>query len=399
MRQLPRFRFFAAAAALALVAGAPLAGADTQTRTFRHGFPQGEGPVRFANLAGKVELMPGRGDRVVVNVTVHADAGSARETQRLLDEMKWVRGRDKQGREEWVLSYPVDRYKSFHYPRPNRGRSELPGFLSFLENGYTSTTFRGERVRIYGQRRSSAPTLYADLKIALPAGSDVVMRNVVGPVDGDGALQGKLLVKTGSGDVRLASYDGQLTVDTGSGDVRVASVRGESSIDTGSGDVVVRRLIGNGLIDTGSGDVVVESVSAGRLSIDTGSGDVTVKQGVASKLLADTGSGEVRVIGVDIEELEADTGSGDVRIESSLAKARRVVADTGSGDIHIIAGPDASFEVESSQGSGDLRVGYADAELRKSGKKVVGARRGDGQTRIRVETGSGDCVITPRGGA
>jgi hypothetical protein len=40
-------------------------------------------------------------------------------------------------------------------------------------------------------------------------------------------------------------------------------------------------------------------------------------------------------------------------------------------------------------------VGYADAELRRSGKKVVGAKRGNGQTRIRVETGSGDCVIKP----
>ena len=397
MRQLPRLSILAAAAALALAAGTPWAGADTQTRTFRHGFPQGSGPVRFANLAGRVELMPGQSDQVVVNVTVHADAGSAGETKRLLEEMKWVRGRDKEGREEWALSYPVDRYKGYHYPRESRGGSELPGFLSFLENGYTSTTYRGERVRIYGQRRSSAPTLYADLKIALPAGSNVVMRNAVGQVDGNGALQGKLVVKTGSGNVRLAAYNGQLTVDTGSGDVRVGSVRGETSIDTGSGDVVVSKLIGNGLVDTGSGDVVVENVSAGRLSIDTGSGDVTVKQGIASKLLAETGSGEVRVVGVDIEELEADTGSGDVYIQSSLDKARRVVADTGSGDIHIIAGANASFDVESSQGSGDLKVGYGDAELRKSGKKVVGARRGSGQTQIRVDTGSGECVISPRG--
>jgi hypothetical protein len=42
-------------------------------------------------------------------------------------------------------------------------------------------------------------------------------------------------------------------------------------------------------------------------------------------------------------------------------------------------------------------VGYDDAALRRSGRKVVGARRGNGQTVIRVETSSGDCVITPRG--
>jgi hypothetical protein len=50
----------------------------------------------------------------------------------------------------------------------------------------------------------------------------------------------------------------------------------------------------------------------------------------------------------------------------------------------------------SEQASGSLEVGYADAKLRKDGKKVVGARRGNGQTVIRVETGSGDCVISPR---
>jgi len=65
--------------------------------------------------------------------------------------------------------------------------------------------------------------------------------------------------------------------------------------------------------------------------------------------------------------------------------------------VKILAGPEASFDIESDQGSGDLQVGYGDATLRKSGKKVVGARRGDGKTLIRVETGSGDCVIRPRG--
>jgi DUF4097 and DUF4098 domain-containing protein YvlB len=104
----------------------------------------------------------------------------------------------------------------------------------------------------------------------------------------------------------------------------------------------------------------------------------------------------VEVVGVELEELDADTGSGDVTVRSSLAQAKRVTAETGSGDVTIYGGPGAYFDIESSQGSGDLLVRYDDAEIRKDGKKVVGARRGNGQTVIRVETGSGDCVITPR---
>ena len=385
------------AASLAAGVSLPLAAQSTQTRAVRQAFPaRGDSELRIANLAGRLELVRAEGKQVVVDATIHAQGDSARETQSLL-QMKWVKAEDRHGREEWTLSYPVNDYKGFAYPRPGAKAAEESWFLGWLESkGHTSTTYRGERIRIYGQKTSSAPILYADLKIALPAGSNVVVRNVVGAVRG-GQLEGTLLVDTGSGRVDIAAYDGQLTVDTGSGDVTLGSCRGETSIDTGSGDVVVRRMVGNGKVDTGSGDVVVEKVSAGRLYIDTGSGDVTVREGSAGRVIADTGSGSVRVMGVELEELEADTGSGDVVIQSSLAQARRISADTGSGDIEIHAGPNASFDIESEQGSGELIVGYNDAQLRKDGRKVVGARRGNGKTVIRVETSSGDCSIHPKG--
>lgn len=391
----------ALAAAWMLLAGvgaAPDLHAAAKTRAFRHAFPSGQEEVRLANLAGRIEIVRGQGKEVVVDATVHADAGSAAETQQLLQNMKWVKSHDRKGREEWALSYPVEKHRSYVYPRGKRDEGDdLPGFLSFLEDiGHTSTLYRGERVRIYSSKHGSAPTLYANLRIALPVGANVAMRNAVGPVQG-GDLEGTLAVDTGSGDVQIASHVGQLWIDTGSGDVVLGSAKGETSIDTGSGDVVVRRLIGNGTVDTGSGDVTVQRVSAGKISIDTGSGDVTVQEGVAGKVMADTGSGGVRIIAVELEELAADTGSGDVTIHTSLAKARHITAETGSGDVSIKGGADASFDIESDQGSGDLLVGYADAVLRRSGRKVVGAKRGDGRTVIHVETGSGDCSIRPNG--
>ena len=386
------------AASVCIPAVPASAQSGTQTRAVRQAFPvRGTDELRLANLAGRIELVRGQGNQLVVDATIHAQGSSANQTQQLLQGMKWVKGEDRHGREEWTLSYPVDKFDGFAYPRPGNKESEDSWILSWLESrGHTSTTYRGEKIRIYNERTSSAPILYADLKIALPVNSHVRVRNVVGAVRG-GQLEGTLTVDTGSGRVEIASFDGNLNVDTGSGDVVMGSARGETSIDTGSGDVTVRRLVGNGKVDTGSGDVVVEKVSAGRLSLDTGSGDVTVRDGSASRLIADTGSGDVRVMNVELEELEADTGSGDVIVQSSLAQARRISADTGSGDVEIHGGPNASFDVESDQGSGDLIVRYSDATLRKSGKKVVGAKRGSGQTIIRIETGSGDCVVSPRG--
>ena len=377
-------------------AAAAVAGPATQTRSFRQAFPAQTGEIRLANLAGRVELVRAPGKQLIVETFVHAAGTSADETRALLNGMKWVRSTDSKGRPEVVLSYPVDDYRGFAYPRAGQVDVDLPGWLSWLEDaGHTSTFYRGERVRIYGRPKASEPILYANLRIFVPLGAEMAVRNVVGSVR-VGNLEGTLRVDTGSGDIHLASHVGNLDLDTGSGDVTVGSTTGETRIDTGSGDVRVGKLIGNGLVDTGSGSVTVENVSAGKLSIDTGSGDVLVRNGTANHVLADTGSGSVQVLGVELVELDADTGSGDVEVRSSLGQAKRVTADTGSGDVTIHAGSAASFDIESSQGSGELLVRYDDARIRRDGRKVVGARRGDGQTVIRVETGSGDCTITPQ---
>jgi DUF4097 and DUF4098 domain-containing protein YvlB len=388
----------AAALALSALRAAPTYADAPQTRLVRESFPVAQGQtLRLANLAGRVDLVPGPGPQVVVEATVHAEGDSAAETQKLLAGMKWVRSHDKKGREEMALSYPVETYRAFHFPRREDDGSDLPQFLSFLADaGHTSTTYRGERIRIYPRRRSGVPTLYADLRIAIPAGAAIAVHDLLGAVRAED-LSGTVEVGTGSGDVRFGAFAGTLNVETGSGDIRLGSAKGETAVHTGSGDITVGSLVGNGLFETGSGDVILDQVAAGKLTLDTGSGNVTVKAGTAAKIVAKTGSGDVRVSRVELEELLADTGSGNVTLQSSLAQARQVKIGTGSGDIRIAAGPEATFDLDSDQGSGDLEVGYADATLRKHGSKVVGARRGDGRTRIHIETGSGDCSITPKG--
>jgi DUF4097 and DUF4098 domain-containing protein YvlB len=373
--------------------------AGLQSRSFRQPFPAGS-EVRLANLAGRVELVPGQGNQVIVDVTVRGDAGDAAVTKKILDGMHWVKSHDRKGRPEWALSYPVKDYRGFAYPREQArdhdGEDDTPWFLRWLaDQGTTTTTYLDERVHIYNERRSSAPVLFADLRITLPASANVAMRNVIGPVRGNGPLAGTLTVDTGSGKVEIAGFEGNLSVDTGSGDVVLGMARGETSVDTGSGNVVVHRLIGNGTVDTGSGDVLVENVSAGKLSVDTGSGNVIVRQGETGRLVADTGSGDIHLSGIDLEELTAETGSGNVTIQSPLVRARHISAETGSGDVTIQGGANASFDIAADLSSGDLTIGYKDAVTRKSGNKVVGAKRGDGRTAIKVETGSGNCVIRP----
>jgi hypothetical protein len=384
-----------AALSFALLAAPLWAGSPaTETRALRQSFPQGAETLRLANLCGRVELVAGKGREVVVDATIHAAGSDAAETKRLLDSLRWIEASDRKGRQGWALSYPVDSYRGFAYPRKGQGGStEWLG--DWLGEGRSTLEYRGERVAIYGAPRAGAPVLYADLKVELPEGSDVWLRNGVGSVRG-GSLRGTLVIDTASGDVDLVAYDGNLTVDTGSGDVDLGDIASNLSVDTGSGAVRVDALRGTGVIDTGSGDVEVIAFNGSNLSVDTGSGDVRVGGGDATTVDVDTGSGDIRIENVELETFRGDTGSGDVVLRSSLARTREVTVDTGSGEVKIFAGPAASFDLEADQGSGDIVVGYADASYKTRGREIYGARRGDGRTVIRVETGSGDCEIHPQ---
>jgi Toastrack DUF4097 len=386
---------------LAMIAlTAPPAAAIDQ-RTVNRTFPLRAGEtLRLGNLAGAVEVVAGSGQEVAVTATVYAEGDGAAETSRLLDGMGWVESQDRKGRFEWALSYPVEDFRGFAYPRPGTSRGG-GGFLERILTGFnlggtSTTTYRGRRVTVYDRPGGSVPILYADLRVTLPAEGQLVVRNLVGAVAGE-ALTGDLVIDTGSGGVSLGSFSGKLNVDTGSGGVDLGMVRGETVVDTGSGGIDVGELIGNASLDTGSGAVRVRKVAAGKLRIDTGSGSITVADGTVGDLWADAGSGRIDVRGVEVETFVGDTGSGGVTLESSLSGARDVKIDTGSGGVKILAGPDASFVLDARQGSGELICRYHDATLHKHGHKVVGAERGDRSTRIRVETGSGDCVIAPQG--
>ncbi len=386
-------------AALGLVLSLPAQAVSD--RTLAKTFPLSpDTTLRLANLAGPVQLVPGGDGEVKVEARIFAEGSSQSETRKLLDGMSWIESRDREGRPEWALSYPVKDYRGFAFP--GTGGHDDPGVLERLLgswglSGQSTSTYLGQRVSVYGAPSASVPILYAELKITVPRRGKLVVRNVVGPVGG-GLLAGNLVVDTGSGAVKIDGFEGDLYVDTGSGSVKVGASRGETKIDTGSGSITVGELVGNGLLDTGSGSVRVDKVAAGTLRIDTGSGSVHVQNGHVGTLEADTGSGSIRVIDVEVESFSGDTGSGGVTLQSSLAETKDVRIDTGSGSVHIVAGADASFDLSADQGSGSVHVGYADAVLKKAGHKVVGAERGSKRTRIVVETGSGSCTIEPKNG-
>jgi Toastrack DUF4097 len=316
----------------------PTAAAETtrQLTLDLRGDPGGSFAVE--NLAGTLQVRSGSGATVRVAVTVHA------EDEALAGGVRLEQVAGKRDVPTLRVRYPSDT-RRIRYPEAEGG---------WIGSGRHRLTYDGQSVEVSPRRGT---LLYADVVVEVPSEiGDALFSNRVGTVSAEGIAGRELVFDTASGPIRLERVDGDVRADTGSGDVDAVDLRGRYRCDTGSGECRLDGFEGEQLdCDTGSGQIRIESVQAERVKLDTGSGDI-------------------EATGVVADRLDADTGSGDVRVEADGRSLRSVRADTGSG------------RVES---------GFEDAEPIRRRNEIVGYRRGDGRTTIRVDTGSGDVRVEP----
>ena len=110
-------------------------------------------------------------------------------------------------------------------------------------------------------------------------------------------------------------------------------------------------------------------LSAPSLRIDMGSGGIDLERVDSDDVILDTGSGSVRVqLENDITELDIDTGSGSVTVWLPEDVGAELEIETGSGGIDVV-----DFSIQ----------------FRKVSRDHLEGSLGDGEGRIRVDTGSG----------
>ncbi len=308
--------------------------------------------VAVYNLAGRVDIVAGGGDEVVVQVMRGGDDGR----ELTLDVIR------VDGREALVVRYPEGRVV---YPEMGRGSRTQ---VRIRDDGtFGGSAGRGgQEVDIRGSGRGLEA--WADLRISLPSGKDMAVFLAAGETEAEG-VEADLFIDTGSGAVSARNLTGNLEVDTGSGQVVVEGIRGNLRVDTGSGGVEISGVEGDLVtVDTGSGGVRARGVTASGIEVDTGSGDVTLAGVSAPGVFVDTGSGRVEVgLLQDVDELVVDTGSGSVLIRLPEGIGAEIEAETGSGGIEV-----------------DIPL-----EIRKVERNHIQGVLGDGRGRISIDTGSG----------
>ncbi len=361
MRTVPLPFLFAA-----LLAGAALPLAAENTRTLRFEAPAG--PFAVENLAGRMTIRAGAGDRALVIATVHAETEALAAGFRL----ETVKG---EGPGSTVrVRYPVGE-NTIRY-RGSRG-SDDDSFLAglFTDHFRGKFSYDGRSMHVSSARGT---LLYADVEVEVPTRElEAAFRNRVGAVSATG-------------------LSGRLSFDVASADLRLDHLRGDIRLNGSSGDVLAGDIRGSWKSDFSSGDIVLERFSGERADFHSSSGDVRIGSIDAASLSLDTSSGDLRITDAEIGDVSLHTGSGDIRIESRGRRLARLHARTGSGDVEVRLPREASFEAHATLSSGDMHVGFTDGTATVRSGDLIAYRRGDGAAKIDVQAGSGNFTIEPK---
>ena len=373
-----------------LLAGLVLLTSNAVWADFERSFTFDSSELRLANLIGQVEVKAASGDEFRITVRVLGEDATEERVQ-------FEEGGGR--RAELAILFPID--ESNRYVYPQMGSNSRTKFSSRHHDSSLGQLLGlgRDQIEVRGRSWKDALELWADVVVEVPEGKKLSVYLGVGSMSAVD-VKADLEMDSQTGRIDAENITGQLTLDTGSGSVAVRGVQGDVSVDTGSGRVEVADVENAAFvnIDTGSGGVVVERIQADRLSVDTGSGGVDVDVANVEDLNIDTGSGTVEAYQVASDNVSIDTGSGGVRLELVRMGRGRYDVDTGSGSIrmHLPRQVSASFQADT--GSGDISVDIEGVELSRRERRDGEARFtiGDGDSRVRLSTGSGTIRIVQK---
>ncbi len=310
--------------------------------------------VAIYNIVGRLQVVGGSGDRVVVEVT-----RGGREGAQLKLETGVVGGRAS-----LRVRYPSNRI--YYSPSNWNGRSTFS--ISDDDSWGNGNRGRWDERRIEVSSRGDGLDAHADLRVIVPKGKSLRIRH-------------------GIGETTVDNIEGDLSLDVAASHVRVSHVKGSLSLETGSGGVEVTDVTGDLNLDAGSGGATLDGVRGGRLNIDVGSGSVRGRDLDVLELIGEVGSGGVRLSSLKTPVLRLETGSGSTDVELMSAPTE-VTIEAGSGGVTLRMPASTSASVDIETGSGGIDTDF-EVKLSRIERRSMRGTIGTGTGRIRIESGSG----------
>lgn len=191
-------------------------------------------------------------------------------------------------------------------------------------------------------------------QVRVPAASSVRTTSDSGETNVTG-ISGPVVVQTQSAAIGLASLGGTASVTTGSGMVRIDGVEGALTIDTSSSGITARRLGSSMRLRTQSGAVDAGFVGTGDVDVETGSSAVRLFR-VRGGVTASSRSGRLVIDGSPGRDWTIETGSSNVEVTLHPGAEVRLEAGTGASHVGV---QHASFKgaIDKGRASGTIGRG------------------------------------------
>ena len=248
----------------------------------------GEKMLRFENLAGRVELVPGKGPTVEVEANLRVGELAEGDVRRLIDDIRWVEVPAEDGRSRWGLSFPAEDYPTIRYPVSGESKTDSD-----------TVRYLGREVRISNRSGDSIPSVEFDLRVSLPPGVRLAVDNAVGPIDGE-------------------SVDSSLKLSTRHGVIKLGHVRAPIDATSVYGDILISQLDADAVVHTDRGDIDLSRATQGHVTLSTGSGRCRVVQPPESGFrLQYSGARPLEVLGGGVSRVSSPERRPKVRIALS----------------------------------------------------------------------------------
>ena len=285
--------------------------ANEMTTRISKSFPMnGQKMIRFENLAGRVEVVHGKGTAVEVEAIVRVGDLSVEEVKRLINDIRWVNAPTEDGESRWGLAIPDGRYPAVRYPVAGETKTDS-----------TTVRYLDREIRVLNRRAESVPSVEFDLRITAPPEAHIAVRNIVGPLE--------------SHDIRAP-----LELTTHHGVIKLDDVRAPIVATSELGDILISRLNGDAIVRIVSGNIELREIIRGQVAVAMRSGDCRIVQPAdAGFHLQYSGDRPILVNGGSISRIRTQADNRHTELLSRGSGGPTITVTAGSGETVIEAGP------------------------------------------------------------
>jgi DUF4097 and DUF4098 domain-containing protein YvlB len=282
----------------------------------------GKGELVVDSSAGRVDILAGEGDEVIVQAHKKAWHSSKAKAEAALEEMQ----------------------------------------VSVTQQGNVINVYfeQPEKVIIGGSIRSDT----VDFTILVPSEMTISVTTGFGDITLEGTI-GDAILKSEFGEVEVRNVEGGLEVSSNSGKLTARDIQSgqeQINIKTEFGDISLEKATaGQVILHSNSGKLVLQDVHAsGDITLESEFGRIEFQIGAADDLTVESNSGELALRDLDVAgDLVARSEFGDIRLE--LVSAASYDLDTNSGSINVEY---AIGAIKAHSGFGGIEVTQAeDAQL------------------------------------